>query len=256
MPDISDMTVQEKARLETMRKTAAENAKRLNLLTLVTEFRKDVEAVRKEFGTVKDPGASWLDRHMNIYEWFKANGHALFTQMSYHPPFTPPDGDSYYQKIMALGKKYKLPFNLYYHGQMGVSAFVLTDWIIVPSANWDFIYEVVSSGGKARWIGIRAYAPLDEKEMDVARAELYKAQENAFPPEVMKSTTVSENTGNQLMFLDELVDMGKDFSGIESEKPTMASLAEDYGIAGSGAAQVKKRLQKEALELFGYGIET
>ena len=242
-------------RQKTMKKTAAENAKRLGLLCLVGEFRKDLEAARKEFGIIKDPGATWLDRHMNIYDWFKANGHPLFTHMSYHPPFTPPEADSYYQRVMAIGKKFKLPFNLYYHGQMGISAIILADYLIVPNTNWDFVYEIVNSGEKARWVGIRTYAPLDEAEMVLARAELLKVQSNVFPAEVLKATAVSKNIGNQLTFVNELIEISEGFTGSASERPTMEALAEDYGIAGSGAAQIKKRLKAEAFKLFGYGID-
>lgn len=268
------------------------NAMRMRLLVLVPEFQKDVRSVRKEQGFGIPENGFQSDEELD--RWFQERGllfHGMKPSWFYKKPPTNPFKDW----VQEIGEKFNLPYNFYYSALYGVGYYILTDYIKIPANNWEVDVDSQKDGSKPRWVLIRAYAPLSNKEIREATAELRREQHLLMKGHVTRNTRVHEeferdleNVGawssergkpakikqfRQDSYLSKLAASGKysksqlkEWSkawkeeGLEIEE-TVPSKITSMEIAGGSKKesamlrQAKKRLHKLARELFGYGLK-
>lgn len=264
----------------------------MRLLVLVPEFQKDVRSVRKEkeFGIPENGFQSdeELDR------WFQERG-LLFHGMKPSWFYKKPPINPFKDRVKEIGEKFNLPYHFYYSALYGVGYYILTDYIKIPANNWEIDVDLQKDGSKPRWVLIRAYAPLSNKEIGEATTELRKEQHLLMKGHVTRNTRVHgqferdlKNIGawssergrpaeirqsKQNGYLAELMASGKyskfqlkewskawEEERLEIEE-TVPSRITSMEIAGGNKKesatlrQAKKRLHKLAKELFGYGLK-
>lgn len=156
----------------------------LKLLSLVTEFKKDVAEIRNDMG-IHVSGFEWnnedmwcwasqkkIDYYQKVEHENEEEGVIYFgigskTDEDVRKTFPANDFEN---KMLYLGSKYKLPFNFYAFPTVGLARFVLSGEIIAPGQN--YYTDFHEAGDKTIWISLVAYAPLSKKELGEAVQQL------------------------------------------------------------------------------------
>lgn len=153
----------------------------LELLTIVPEFQRDVEKVRKEFN-INDSGFRWLSTEM--FEWSSKkkiryyqieidsngeidNSRHYRNQNSIRKDFP---SNSFEKRLLELGLKYRLPFNFYAFPYTGISRFILSNEIKTPPSNYDISFSV--NENSFSWASLIIYAPPSKEELKEINNEL------------------------------------------------------------------------------------
>jgi hypothetical protein len=259
----------------------------MRLLTLVPEFQKDVRTMRKQCG-IKESG---LDSEKDAYEWLNKNKFNFYDDMPTGFYQEPRKSNIFKEKVFELGEKFNLPYHFYNSAVIGVGYHILTDYIRVPATNWIIDSEFRKEGGAPRWVGIKAYAPLSNKEIGEATTELRRMQRRLMDKQITRSTRIHPRFWRYLkvvgawsskrgrpqkikryrnIFLQRAAEQGRNMRELEwqwkqegvknpyefrPDRVTSIATAKGNKRKANAYRQTVIRLNKLAKELFGYGID-
>ena len=110
--------------------------------------------------------------------------------------------------VRAIGEKFTLPFHFYNSSFHGLAHYILTNDILTPPKNWTIERDVehTKRGLPVQWVGIRAYVPLDEKELKEAVSEMNAVFESKFPKPIRKKSKTGPDKTAQLLEIAKLIE--------------------------------------------------
>ena len=193
------------------------------------------------------------------------------------------------QGVIAIGEKFRLPYNLYNDWMYGIAFYVLTNRIRVPNVNWELDSDKPKGSRKPRWVGIRIYAPLNADEIKGASRSLkqvypgligyYAAADRHARIELEDNLPIVEGllkrhgTPKRVkQYLGYLAIIAKQGFRSAAEKrklekihakciklgfdmPTSREIARRMAKTGEVARNALVRLNKTAIKMFGYGFK-
>lgn len=269
------------------------NRQLLMVLALVPEFQREVKSLRKRFeippdGYPFDSAESRREVDLKIGMESRSLDDKQLGMFS-KPMFgfeIPTSPRPFQQEIMRIGRKFKLPYNLYSNCTSGVAWMVICDRIAVEDRNWDIEHDFKYGNELCRWISLKAYTPLSKEEIQEAMSALNKELKVRLYPSLSKDRRVHDQFENVMDILEEMLkrterpkkkktytpggyldtvkkakisdkrlrQLEKIHRGEVSMVSTVRSWKEAAGRKAPKTKALLKRLKKLAVYYFGYGL--
>lgn len=211
----------------------------MKLLTSSEEFKTDVAEIRK---TSSIPSNGFP----NNEEAKKWNNKLLQNEAKLN---------EFQDRIEKITDKYRLPYSFL----EAIKFYVYFDRITsvyLPSSSFAFSVNPSGRKNKAKWVELKTYARLTEKEIREAIKILREMQDYYLPPNLSRDIRVHKNIDHAIKAEKEMAKKKRkteeDFESIL--KHTSAEIAEDiFGNVAKAnlVRQMCRRIKKEREELFG-----
>ena len=264
------------------------NGKLMLLLQMVPEFQNDIRKLRDDFGI---PIGAYLPDYIENDDEKKAedqaDNEAFEKMLTLGVFFSLPIGFNdetkvkpYQIRIIEIGEKFHLPYNLYNDSSYGISWYALRNYIRVLEKNWEIHTDIKILERKipVRWAVIKAYLPLDSDEANEAITTLNKILKSKLPKNLLKNWKIEDDTEMQLARVAKIIDKNKYkkeqgrkiykkggyLDQVRKIKPTLKKMREYEKLHGSeinilpamtvSERGLKKDFNDLAITLFGYGL--
>jgi hypothetical protein len=265
---------------------------KLRLLKLVPEFQRDVAKLRNQLGIAPktDGYASGHDYIGESMAWLSEHNVPTFRDLALIPASKEALAHPFHAGVIALGEKFRLPYNFYNDTLHGIALYVLTNRIIAPSSNWEIDSDRPNASRKPRWVGIRVYAPLTAGEATVAFETLTKIYPSLIGYHESANRHARIELEDNLPIVEEMIqrhgspkrrkkyigylayaekqgELNSDSKRRKLEKTHPSDVIVDYDKLTSKeigkrrrksadvARKALERLDKSAIKIFGYGLK-
>jgi len=242
------------------------NEVRFKLLVTLLNFQNDIKAIRDEFNIPPDgfsddkTSGEWYeneiiektDKIISSQKFRKAKeelatlrDHAEYLKREWELNDKIPLFKMRHRKEM-LGKKYRLPANFYEDEYIGLSAYIIRNDVIPPINNWLIQHDSYphDEKGTAKWLAIKTYAPLSQKEVKDAMDWLTSLQKHYFPKEIIIDSRIKKQFDRDLSIFKELA-LERD------KKPTKRKIYSGYlsFLKDSGERKKWEKLHPNCIDI-------